>query len=141
MKQVLAISWLIFMMGSSYCDRQPASPRSSILGRYELSAHDDSGRIAFAGTISFTSQEQQHLKGDCKVVRGKDAPEGILDQEGRCEGSIDGKKVTIDLAPAVDDGGLVLEGQVDEGRITGEWMFDTFAGSKPLGKFEAVQKK
>ncbi len=62
MKQILALSWLIFVLGSSYCDRHPANPRGSILGRYELSGHDDSGRMVFAGTISFTSQEQQHLK-------------------------------------------------------------------------------
>ena len=37
-------------------------------------------------------------------------------------------------------GGADFEGQFQDGRITGIWMFDTFAGSKPVGKFEAVKK-
>jgi hypothetical protein len=112
-----------------------------MLGRYELAGYDSSGRLIFTGAISLMSLEQNQLKGQCTIAREKDAPEGLFDQNGGCEGSVDGKKVTIDLAPAVDDGGLVLNGQFDEGRITGLWMFDTFAGSKPLGKFEAVKKK
>lgn len=141
MKQVLALSLLIFVMGSSYCDRHPASPQSSILGRYQLTAHDNAGRLVFTGTISLTSLEQDHLKGQCTVVREKNAPEGLLDENGGCEGLIEGKMVNIDSAPSLDDAGLLLEGQFDDDRITGIWRIDGFATSEPLGKFEAVQKK
>ena len=140
MKVLLSVSSLILLLGFAQCNR-PGNPQSPMLGRYELAGYDSSGRLIFTGAISLVSLEQNQLKGQCTIAREKDAPEGLFDQNGDCEGSVDGKKVTIDLAPAVDDGGLVLEGQFDEGRITGVWMFDTFAGSKPLGKFEAVKKE
>ena len=112
-----------------------------MLGRYELVAHDNAGRQVFTGTISFTSLEQKHLKGQCTVVREKNAPEGLLDEYGGCEGLIDGKRVSIDSAPSLDDAGLLLEGQFDDDRITGIWRIDGFATSEPLGKFEAVKKE
>ena len=141
MKQVLALSLLLFVLGSSYCDRNLVSPESPILGRYDLTAHDNAGRLAFTGTIALTSLQENHLKGQCTVVREKSAPEGLLDESGGCEGLIDGKAVSIDSAPALDDAGLLLDGQFDNDRITGIWRIDGFATSEPLGKFEAVQKK
>jgi hypothetical protein len=112
-----------------------------MLGRYELVAHDNAGRLVFTGTISLTSLEQKHLKGQCIVVREKNAPEGLHDENGGCEGLIDGKMVSIDSAPSLDDAGLLLEGQFDDDRITGIWRIDGFATSEPLGKFEAVKKE
>lgn len=141
MKQILALPLLIFAMGSFSCDRNSASPQSSVLGQYELSAYDNSGQLKLTGTISLTSLEQTHLKGQCTVVWEKTAPEGLLDEKGDCEGLMDGKMVSIDSAPSLDDAGLLLEGEFDNGRITGIWRIDGFATSEPLGKFEAVKKK
>ncbi len=139
MKLILAVSWPILLLGFAQCNR-PGNPQSPMLGRYELAAHDNSGRLVFTGTISLTSLEQNHLKGQCTVVREKNAPEGLLDESGGCEGLIDGKMVSIDSAPSLDDAGLLLEGQFDDGRITGIWKIDGFATSEPLGKFEAIKK-
>jgi len=80
------------------------------------------------------------LKGQCVIVRQNNAPEGVVEKNGGCEGLMDGKKVSMDLAPALDDAGLLLEGQFDEGRISGTWLLDGFATSTPLGRFEAVKK-
>lgn len=140
MKFVLAVSWLILLLGFAQCNRRPTNPQSSMLGRYELVGHDSSGRLIFTGAISLVSLEQNHLKGQCMIAREKNAPEGVFDQNGNCEGLMDGKKVSMDLAPSLDDAGLLLEGEFDDGRITGVWMLDGFATSKPLGKFEAVKK-
>ena len=128
-------------MGSSYCDRHRASPQSSVLGQYELSAHDNSGQLVFTGTISLTSLEQNHLKGQCTIVREKNAPEGLRDESAGCGGMMDGKMVTIDSAPSLDDAGLLFEGQFNDDRITGIWRVEGFATSPPLGKFEAVKKR
>jgi hypothetical protein len=68
------------------------------------------------------------------------AAETILDQTPRCQALLDGEKITIDLAPSLDDGGLILEGKLNHGRISGSWMFKSFAGSTPQGKFEAAKK-
>lgn len=120
------------------CNRHSAT--TALLGRYELVGHDNAGQLIFTGTLLFTSLEQNDLKGQCKVVRATEAFEGAVEKDGPCEGSVAGKNVTLDLAPQLADGGLIFEGQFEDGRITGIWMFDTFAGSKPVGKFEAVKK-
>lgn len=138
MKVLLSVSSLILLLGFGQCNR-PVNPQNPIFGRYTLAGYDSSGRFIFTGEISFVSLAQNQLKGQCKITRKQDAPEGLSDLNSACEGSLDGEKVTIDLGPALDDGGLVLEGQFDGGRISGVWMFDTFAGRKPQGKFEAVK--
>lgn len=139
MKALLAILWLIALVSITQCNRHSANT-TALLGRYELAGHDNVGRLIFTGTILLTSLEQNDLKGQCKVVKATEAFEGAVEKDGPCEGSVADKKVTLDLAPQLADGGLIFEGQFDNGRITGIWMFDTFAGSKPLGVFEAVKK-
>lgn len=141
MKQLVALLWLILVLGACSGDRGLTSPRNSVLGEYQLVAHDNSGRVVFTGTISLTALEQDHLKGQCAIVREKDAPERLLDQTSECEGLIDGDKVSIDTAPFLDDAGLLLDGQSGDGRITGSWRIDGFVTSEVLGKFEAVKKK
>jgi hypothetical protein len=141
MKLVLAVLWLTFVIGFAQCNRSPSNPQSPILGQYGLSAQDNSGRLVFTGKMSLTSLEQNHLKGQCTIAWEKNAPEGLLDENGGCEGLIDGKKVSIDSAPSLDDAGLLLDGQFDDGRITGTWRIDGFVASEPLGKFEAVKKE
>jgi len=141
MKQILLLSCLVFVLGSSYCDRRSTGQQNSVLGQYELSAHDNSGRLVFTGTISLTSLEQNHLKGQCVFLRQKNAPENLQDESGVCGGEMDGKKISIDSAPFLDDAGLILEGQFDNGRITGKWRIDGFVTSGPLGNFDAMRKK
>lgn len=140
MKTVLAVSSLILLMGISQCHRYADNRQSSMLGRYEVVGHDNSGELVFTGTISLVSLEQNHLKGQCIIARQKNAPEGLFEKNGSCEGLMDGKKVSMDLAPSLDDAGLLLEGQFDDGRISGTWLLDGFVTSKPLGRFEAVKK-
>lgn len=141
MTQLLTLLSLILVIGACSCDRGSTSPRNPLLGEYQLVAYDNSGRLAFTGTISLTAVEQDHVKGQCAIVREKNAPERFLDQTSECEGLIDGDKVNIDTAPLLDDAGLLLEGQSGDGRITGSWRIDGFVTSEVLGKFEAVKKK
>lgn len=140
MKSILAVSSLILLMGIYQCNRYSNNLQSSMLGRYELVGYDNSGQLVFTGTISLMSLEQNHLKGQCTLAREKDAPEGLFEKNGGCEGLVDGKKVSFDLAPSFDDAGLLLEGQFDDSRISGTWMLDGFATSEPLGRFEAIKK-
>jgi len=141
MKLVRAVWWIVFVIGFAQCNRSPSNPPSRILGEYGLSAHDNSGRLVITGKISLTSLEQNHLKGQCTIAWEKNAPEGVLDENGGCEGLINGKMVSIDSAPSLDDAGLLLDGQFDDGRIAGTWRIDGFVTSEPLGKFEAVKKE
>ena len=86
------------------------------------------------------SLEQNLVKGRCTTKWEKNAREGALDQDSICEGLIEGKVISIDSAPYMDDAGLLLDGQFNDGRITGIWRIDGFFTSPPLGKFEAVKK-
>lgn len=137
--KTFVLAGLILLTAFAGCGRQ-SSPQNPLIGRYELNGHDNSGRRAFTGSISLTSIEQAIIKGRCTIVREKDATEGLVNQTPLCEASVEGKKVTIDLAPFMDDGGLLFEGEFDGARITGVWMFETFAGTQPQGKFVAVKK-
>lgn len=139
MKPILVLLALSLMMGM--CDRISNKPQNPILGRYEFVAHDNSGRLVFTGTISFILLEQNYLNGQCTVIREKDAPEGLFDQQGDCAATIDGKKLDLDFAPLLDDAGLLFEGEFDAARISGIWRLDGFFTSEPLGKFEAVKKE
>src|SRR5688572_6729341 len=107
MKILLSVSCLILLLGFARCSHRSPSPQSSMLGQYELTGHDSSGRLAFTGTISLMSLDLNHLKGQCKVVWEKNASEGFLDENGGCEGLMEGKMVSIDSAPSLDDAGLL----------------------------------
>ncbi len=140
MKLLLSGSCLILLLGFVQCTRRSTNPQSPLLGQYELRGYDDTGKLVFTGRISLSSLEQDHLKGQCTIAREKDAPKGLFEKNGGCEGLVDGMKVSMDLAPSLDDAGLLLEGEWDDGRITGVWRLDGFVTSEPLGKFEAVKK-
>lgn len=140
-KLIPGLTVLTLVMGFAQCNRCPGSRQSPILGLYEVAAHDSSGRLIFTGTISLSSLEQNLVKGRCTIKWEKNAPDNFLDEDGDCEGLIEGKDISIDSAPAMDDAGLLLEGQFNDDRITGIWKVESFATSPPLGKFEAVKKR
>jgi len=94
MRTVLAILSLILLLGFCQCNRN-RSVVNPMLGKYELVAHDNSGQLAFTGTITVQSVDQNHLKGRCLINRQKDAPEGVLDNNTGCEALVDGKKVSF----------------------------------------------
>jgi hypothetical protein len=66
--------------------------------------------------------------------------EGAVSKDGPCEGKVAGDKVTLDLAPSLSDGGLVLEGHWSVGRIAGTWRIESMVGGKTFGTFEAVKQ-
>ena len=134
---IIATLALSFLLGS--CNRKPVTPQDPRLGGYVLSGYDNSGQFIFTGTISLRSLEQNFVKGECTISRNENAPEGLLDDRGPCGGLIDGNRIEIDFAPMLDDGGFLLEGEFDGGRIKGVWKLDGYVTSQPLGKFEAVK--
>jgi hypothetical protein len=138
MKTLLVVS-LIFLMGISQCHKSAQKTENSLLGEYELTGYNNSGLLVFNGTISLESLEQNHLKGKCKIERRQEAPAGLLDQDTNCEALTNGKKLSMDFAPSLDDAGLLLEGEFDGDMISGYWMFDGFVTSEPLGRFVAVR--
>lgn len=141
MKFIPFLTLLVLVMSFAQCNRWLGRDQAPMLGLYEVTGYDTSGRLIFTGAISLISREQNLLKGRCTIKWEKSAPEGRLDEDGGCQGLIEGKAISIDTAPSMDDAGTLLDGEFNEGRITGIWRIDGFATSPPLGKFEAVQKK
>ena len=140
MKTLLTVMTLIFVVWSASCSRQPdGPPRHPLIGRYVLAGYNDSGQLIFTGEISLTSVEQNHVKGRCVIKPNENAPQGLFEQNGDCDGLLEGKKLDMDLAPSMDDGGVLFEGEIDGGRIRGVCLFDSFVGSHPFGRFEAVK--
>jgi len=140
MRKTILFLLLPLLVAIAQCDNHSNKTSNSILGRYELAGRDNSGQLAFTGTISFMSLEQNHLKGQCKIIREQNAPEGLYEKDGNCEALMDGKKIDLDSAPLLDDAGLLLEGEFDGVAVRGIWRLDGFVTSEPLGKFEAVKK-
>lgn len=138
--KIVFLALLLLLVAISQCDNHSDKTNNSILGRYELAGRDNSGQLAFTGTITFVSLEQNHLKGQCKIIREQNAPEGLYEKDGNCEALMDGRKIGLDSAPLLDDAGVLLEGEFDGLAIRGIWMLDGFVTSEPLGKFEAVKK-
>lgn len=134
---IIATLALSLVLGS--CNRKPAAPQDPRLGGYVLSGYDNSGQFIFTGTISLRSLEQNFVKGECTISTNENAPEGLLDDRGPCEGLIEGNRIEMDFAPMLDDGGVLLEGEFDGGRFRGVWKLDGFFTSELLGKFEAVK--
>ena len=130
---------LVLLTVVCQCNRCSKTAPNPLLGNYDLTAYDNSGRLVFTGTIHLETIEQNHLKGRCKIVREKNAPEYVLDQNPQCEALIDGKTIDFDLAPFMNDAGMLLEGELDGGKITGVWKLDGFFTSDALGRFQAVR--
>ena len=136
--KAMIIVGLVFLASLAGC-HHPSRSQTSLLGIFDLKAYDKSGRKAFTGIIDLTAVNPIGFKGRCTIVREKDASEGVFDQNAPCDATLQGKKVNIDLAPDMDDGGMLMEGEFDGARITGVWMFDSFAGTQIMGRFEAVR--
>lgn len=139
MKTTRFMLGLILLTAVCQCNRSPQKSQSSILGYYDLTAHDNSGLLVFTGTIQLATIEQNLLKGQCKIVREKNASQYVADDNGPCEALLEGKTISFDLAPSMDDAGLLLEGELDGGRMTGVWKIDGFFTSEALGRFQAVK--
>ena len=140
MRSSLAVFVLIVVMLSAQCSRHTADLQHPLLGRYALAGYDDSGRLIFTGEISLVSLERNFVKGQCTIKRERDAPGALHDHSGDCGGLFDGKKLDLDLAPGMDDAGVLFEGEFGDGRIKGVCQFDSFVGARPFGRFEAVRR-
>ena len=141
MKVATSILGLLLLTAVCQCTRLPRESHSPILGYYDLTAHDNSGLLVFTGTIQLATFEQSHLKGHCTIVREKNAPEHVFDQNTQCEASLEGRRIDFDLAPSMDDAGLLLEGELTDGRINGVWKQDGYVTSEALGRFQAMKRR
>jgi len=141
MKTIRFLLALILLTVVCQCNQHPQKSEHPILGYYDLTVYDNSGLLVFTGTIQLETLEQNQLKGQCSIVREKNGPQIPWNDQGPCEALLQGKTIGFDFQPSIDDAGLLLEGELDEGRITGVWKTDGFFASEALGRFEAVKRR
>jgi hypothetical protein len=140
MKTAGFIFAMIVLAALGQCTHSLDKAEDPILGYYELRGNDNSGTLAFTGYIQIESLEGNNLNGHCKIVRERSASQNLFDQDSPCVAVLKGKKINFDLAPNLDDGGLLFEGELEKGKITGVWLFDGFVGSPPQGPFLAAKR-
>jgi hypothetical protein len=137
--KIMVVLLLVILVGIGYCGH--SRNQKPLVGNYDLQGRDYSGKLIFNGAIRITSFENMELNGTCKVVELDHRFEGAVNKNnGPCEGKVSGDEITLDLAPDLDDGGLVFEGHWNESRITGTWMIESVLGGERLGTFEAVKR-
>jgi hypothetical protein len=138
-KTFLKLSLMVCAICVIQCARH--RPTDPLLGGYDIVAADNTGKRVFTGTMSLTSRDANGATGRCTITRESTAPVGVVDQSAPCLAVLEGQEITIDLAPSLDDGGLILQGRIDGGRMSGEWGFKSVVGHLWDGKFEATKKR
>jgi hypothetical protein len=68
-------------------------------------------------------------------------PKNSTSPGGQYTGHAEGGRLSIDLNPGVADSNVVLDGKVDNGKISGEWILATVIGGTPKGTFELDRVK
>lgn len=136
-KAMVSLSCLIVLIGFSRCNHPAANHENSILGQYELVGFDSNGNKIVEGTISLQSVNNAFVEGRCRLKKLADGESRFYDKDGLCQGEFDGKNLELDLAPTLDDGGIVMRGTVEKGVFKGQWIFKGFFDSDPYGSFEA----
>lgn len=137
MKPLIALVLpLLLTLGWCRCSRN----QNPLVGEYKIQGHDFAGKRIFNGTISVKTFANDEVKAVCYVVKVADDFEGTVNNNGPCEGETSDDKISLDLAPSMDDGGVLFEGNWSEGHISGTWSIDSFAGAKTFGTFDAVRQ-
>lgn len=129
---------LVILMGFNHCSR--SRNQNPLVGKYDLQGHDYSGKLIFHGAISFTSVENDEVKGICKVVKVEQAFRGAVEKDGPCEARVSGDKITIYLSPSLSDAGVVFDGNWNAGNIAGTWRIESLLGGKTYGTFDAKRQ-
>ncbi len=138
MRALRIIPGLVLLLVTCQCTHTALKAADPLLGVYQLTAYDQSGQLAFTGQLKLNQRQGKDLSGNCKIVRDPRASQSISDFTAPCEASIEGTKINFDLAPNMDDAGMLLYGEFESsGVISGNWGFDNFAGYRPRGKFVA----
>lgn len=130
---------LAIALGLGSCRHSPN--QTPLVGSYDVQGFDHAGKLIFKGAIKITSFETTKVKGICKITKVDSTFQRSVEKaEGLCEGEVSGNQITLDLAPLLDDGGVVFEGQWNESRITGTWSIESALGATTFGNFEAVKQ-
>ncbi|HKS10562.1 MAG TPA: hypothetical protein VJS13_13520 [Pyrinomonadaceae bacterium] len=125
---------LSLLLGFGQCGQ----PRNPLVGKYTVEGRNFDGKRIFGGTLSIDTFENGEVKGLCKLVDVD--PSLGFGKDGPWIGEVNGDEIVLDLAPLMDDGGVILEGHWREGRLSGTVRVDSFVGARDVGTFEATRQ-
>ncbi len=109
-------------------------------GAYAYTAYDSTGPVVVTGWLSFVFQDSAYFTGRWEFQRVGN-PQRIGPQVGRDSlvGGIEAGIVWVSLNPQVKDNNVFLNGQFDENRYHGVWLWITLAGVENQGPFDAIK--
>jgi hypothetical protein len=109
---------------------------------YSYRAYDSGGSLAIVGTLTLVLADSAAIGGTWTLEQvltgGKVGPQVGT---GKLAGTISGTSIWVNLNPNWADNNVFLQGTIDDGRISGKWMWSTFVGNTAEGTFEAVEKQ
>jgi hypothetical protein len=108
---------------------------------YSYQAYNSAGNLLVVGTMKLVPADSSSIGGSWVLqqvlVSDKVGPQVGT---GKLAGTVSGKSVWMNLNPGWVDNNVFLQGTIENGRISGTWMWSTFVGSTAEGTFEAVKK-
>ena len=115
----------------------PSSPTS-----YCYSGYNSKDLLVVVGAMTLAFADSQTVSGtwilECVAPCENFGPHT---GSGALRGSIQGKRVIVDLNPGWADNNVLLSGSIDKDRFSGTWMWSTFVGPTSEGRFEALRSQ
>jgi len=110
-------------------------------GAFAFSSYDSTGAPLSSGWFSMKFSDSVTISGEWHF-NPHDNPQDVGPQigQGTLTGLVQGDQVFINLNPEFADNNVALSGTMTENRISGIWMWTTFAGPTNQGTFNAVKK-
>ena len=110
-------------------------------GAFAYTSYDSTGAPLSSGWFTMKFSDSVTVTGEWHF-NPADSPQNIGPQigEGTLTGLVQGNQVVINLNPEFADNNVGLSGTMDGDRISGIWMWTTFAGPTNQGTFNAVKK-
>ena len=110
-------------------------------GAFAYTSYDSTGVPLSSGWFSMKFADSVTISGEWHF-NPMDNPQEVGPQigEGTLRGMIHADQVLIELNPDYADNNVSLSGTMTDNRISGIWMWTTFAGPTNQGTFNAVRK-
>ena len=135
----LLVIFCIFNILCSWCD-DPITGPDTPEGSYTYTAFDSTGVKIVEGWMKIVFDDSVNVSGkwDFKKIG---TPENIGPQigSGKLVGIYNEPKMSINLNPNWADNNVFLNGDYNEDKIEGEWMYSGFPGVINKGMFKAVK--
>ena len=132
------LSFLPLLVAFTTCT-QPTDSTPS--GAFSYTSYDSTGAPLSSGWFTMKHSDSVTVTGEWHF-NAADNPQNVGPQlgEGTLTGMVQGDKVVINLNPEFADNNVGLSGTMTGDRISGIWMWTTFAGPANQGTFTAVKK-